>query len=142
MNNTSRRVNASPSNPSPNVVRRASDFRPSPTPLQVNDRRVSSYPTANDDNEGTNPLTAGLQKLAAPETAALRSAPVGTPRKARRSAEQVLEGLPTKYDEASYALQRIAANDLRTQKILNIVSPEALPLILEQRPDLARFFKS
>lgn len=130
MINTRRQANTSSSS----NVRHASDFRP-----VVNDRRASSLmlpPSANDDNEGTNPLERARQST--PPEGMPRV--MGTVRKARRSIEQVLQELPTKYDEASYALQRIAANDLRTQKVLNTVSPDALPLIIEQRPDLSRFF--
>lgn len=151
MSNLSRRA---ASNSSSSNVRHASDFRPAP--MQVNDRRASSSlldtRTANDDNagslrdvgsEGNNPLERARRESTLPLGQAITTPRVmGSPRKARRSIEQVLQSCPTVYDEAAYALQRIAANDLRTQKVLNTVSSEALPLIIEQRPDLARFFKN
>lgn len=145
MSNLSRRA---ASNSSSSNIRHASDFRPAP--MQVNDRRASSSlldtRTANDDNagsEGNNPLERARRESTLPLGQAITTPRVmGSPRKARRSIEQVLQSCPTVYDEAAYALQRIAANDLRTQKVLNTVSSEALPLIIEQRPDLARFFKN
>lgn len=57
----------------------------------------------------------------------------------RRSFEQVVESLPTEYEEAAYASRRIQARELEIAKILSLIGPNAQRLILTNRPDLQRY---
>lgn len=60
-------------------------------------------------------------------------------RRNRRSFDEVLESLPTAYDEAAYAGRRIQTAELQIAKAINLIGPEAQQMILASRPDLAKY---
>jgi hypothetical protein len=63
------------------------------------------------------------------------------PRRGRgkRSVEDMMASMPNELAQSTYALERIAAIEDQIVRVLSLCSPEALELVLKQRPSLRRY---
>ncbi len=59
----------------------------------------------------------------------------------KRSVEDMMASMPNEMTQSIYALERVAAAEDQIEKVLALCSPEALALVLKQRPSLRKYVK-